>query len=246
MFSPFESWFVVPVAQQVGGLGSLAWMVPVAIFGVVAFLGLVVVSGVRYIPNNKVGVVEKLWSGRGSIPEGRIVALRGEAGLQADVLRGGLHFGLWLFQYRVHMVRLVTIPQGKIGYAYARDGESLLPSQTLGRVVPASNNFQDARAFLVGQSEVESEPAVGQRGRQRQILREGVYAINLGLFVVIAEDQVYRLEASGPSRAGGPRRLAVRAEAGQRVQPGARRRPRSPTRTRSTRAGRPWSTGSGS
>jgi uncharacterized membrane protein YqiK len=28
-------------------------------------------------------------------------------------------------------------------------------------------------------------------------LREGVYAINLGLFVVMAEDQVYRLEASG-------------------------------------------------
>jgi len=65
-------------------------------------------------------------------------------------------------------------------------------------VVPACNNFQDARAFLVGEAGGDHEPAaIGQRGRQRQILREGVYAINLGLFVVMSEDQVYRLEAAG-------------------------------------------------
>ena len=44
---------------------------------------------------------------------------------------------------------LVSIPQGKIGYVYARDGEALLPSQTLGQVI-ACNNFQDARGFLGG------------------------------------------------------------------------------------------------
>jgi uncharacterized membrane protein YqiK len=37
------------------------------------------------------------------------------------VLRGGWHF-LMPFQYRVHRVSLVTIPQGKIGYVFARDG----------------------------------------------------------------------------------------------------------------------------
>jgi regulator of protease activity HflC (stomatin/prohibitin superfamily) len=40
---------------------------------------------------------------------------------------------------------------------------------------------------------------VGQRGRQRAILREGVYAINLSLFVVITETFVYRL-SSGASK----------------------------------------------
>src|SRR5262249_41325915 len=84
-----------------------------------------------------------------------------------------------------------TIPQGKIGYVYARDGEPLPPSQTLGRVVPC-NNFQDARAFL-GESAEGGDAARGQRGRQRAILREGVYAINPALFVVITEDAVYRL-----------------------------------------------------
>lgn len=147
----------------------------------------------RQIPNQKVGVVEKLWSGSGSVREGNIIALDGEAGFQADLLRGGIHFGLWRWQYRVHKFPLVTIPQGKIGYVYARDGESLPPSQTLGRVVEC-NHFQDARAFL-GESSGEAAEATprGQRGRQRAILREGVYAINPALFVVIAEDTVYYL-----------------------------------------------------
>jgi uncharacterized membrane protein YqiK len=145
----------------------------------------------RYIPNNYVGVVEKLWSQSGSVQEGSLIALAGEAGFQADILRGGIHFGYWRWQYRIHKVRLVTIPQGKIGYVYARDGEPLPPSQTLARVVPC-NNFQDAKAFLDG-VEVRGETMCGQRGRQRAILREGVYAVNLALFVVITEDTVYAL-----------------------------------------------------
>ncbi len=173
----------------------LVW---VAGAGLVLFVLGWLALGVRYIPNNKVGVVEKLWSSLGSVSEGRIIALRGEAGLQVDVLRGGLHFGYWFFQYRVHPVRLVAIPQGKIAYVYARDGESLAPSQTLARVVAACNDFQDARIFLAGERTTDdAEPTIGQRGRQRQILREGVYAINLGLFTVIAQDEVYRLEAAG-------------------------------------------------
>ena len=146
----------------------------------------------RHIPNMQVGVVEKLWSRGGPVPEGSIIALDGEAGYQADVLRGGIHFGLWRWQYRVHKMPLVTIPQGKMGYIYARDGEPLPPSQTLGRVV-ACNNFQDARAFLGETGGETAEPVRGQRGRQRAILREGVYAINPALFVVITDDSVYYL-----------------------------------------------------
>ena len=165
----------------------------VAAIGLVAFVALVLYwLTVCAIPNQQVGVVEKLWSAKGSVPEGSIIALDGEAGYQADLLRGGLHFGLWRWQYRVHRVPLVTIPQGKVGYVYARDGESLPPSQTLGRVVPC-NNFQDAHAFLGEAAEDGAEIVLGQRGRQRAILREGVYAINPALFVVITEDAVYRL-----------------------------------------------------
>lgn len=183
-------WSQQAITSIVGGVFWAFALVLVAI-------GLCEALGVRYIPNGRVGIVEKLWSPRGSVPEGRIIALNGEAGFQADVLRGGLHFGYWRWQIRIHKVPLVTVPQGKIGYVYARDGQPLPPSQTLGQVV-ASNHFQDARSFLVGESRgAEGEPTLGQRGRQRAILREGVYALNLALFVVITDDAVYRLEAAG-------------------------------------------------
>jgi uncharacterized membrane protein YqiK len=145
---------------------------------------------VRFIPNDKVGVVEKLWSAKGSVPQGQILALNGEAGYQADLLRGGLHFGLWRWQYRVHTTPLVTIPQGKIGYVYARDGQPLPPGQTLGTAA-SCNHFQDARKFL---TPVEKQQR-GQRGRQISILREGVYAINPALFVVITENAVFALQS---------------------------------------------------
>src|SRR5688572_29633991 len=72
--------------------------------------------GARYIPNDCVGIVEKLWSLGGSVAEGRIIAQGGEAGYQARVLRGGLHFRLWRWQYRIHKAPLVTVPQGKLAY----------------------------------------------------------------------------------------------------------------------------------
>jgi uncharacterized membrane protein YqiK len=158
---------------------------------IVAAIVVVAIVGIRYIPNNRVGIVEKLWSHHGSVGQGQIIALHGEAGYQADLLRGGVHLGLRPWQYRIHKVPLVTIPQGKIGYVYARDGQSLAPSQTLGRVVD-SNNFQDARKYLTGDPNL-----CGQRGRQRAILREGVYAINLAMFVVVTEDAIFRLDVNG-------------------------------------------------
>ena len=154
-------------------------------FGV--FFGILILYWLtfRYIPNDRVGVIEKHWSLRGSVGEGTILALKGQAGYQSELLRGGLHFGYWRWQYSIHRVPLVTIRQGKLGYVYARDGEALPPSQTLARVAEC-HNFQDARKFLSGESK-------GQRGRQRAILREGVYAINPALFIVFTEDQVYTL-----------------------------------------------------
>jgi hypothetical protein len=43
--------------------------------------------GIRYIPHNKVGVIEKLWSPSGSLGEGRIIARQGEAGLIRELCR---------------------------------------------------------------------------------------------------------------------------------------------------------------
>src|SRR5690349_16416014 len=152
---------------------------------VIVFLG----SGmIRYIPNTRVGVVEKLWSASGSVEQG-LIALRGEAGFQPDTLRGGFHF-FFPFQYRVHSVPLVTISQGKIGYVFARDGNVLPPAQTLASNA-AADNFENVRAFL---------QAGGQKGPQRKILREGTYAFNLAQFVVLTEEGVLTLSLDKAER----------------------------------------------
>jgi uncharacterized membrane protein YqiK len=147
---------------------------------IVLVILLVLSSGIRFIPNNRVGIVEKRF-GQRSV-KGGFIALKGEAGYQPDVLRGGLHY-LMPFQFLVHIAPLVTITQGKIGYVFARDGETLSPMQVLASNVTA-NDFQDVRGFL---------SSGGQRGPQRQILREGTYAINLAQFVVITEERIYYL-----------------------------------------------------
>jgi uncharacterized membrane protein YqiK len=141
--------------------------------------------GIRVISSDEVGIVEKWWSIKGSLKPGEIIALNGEAGYQPEVLRGGIHLKSPLM-YRVIRRKLITIPQGKMAYIFARGGQPLKNGQILGKEIESSS-FQDVRAFLANG---------GQKGPQRAILREGTYAINLAQFVVIAEKQVYSLVAS--------------------------------------------------
>ncbi|WP_166297696.1 SPFH domain-containing protein [Bradyrhizobium sp. 2S1] len=144
----------------------------------------------RYIPNNQVGIVEKLWSLKGSIDDG-FIALNGEAGYGPEVLRGGLHV-LFPFMYRIHRSDLVTVGQGKIAYVFARDGAALESSQVLGaNDTEEKSDFQDARRFLLGG---------GQKGPQRKVLREGTYAINTTQFAVITDERVYGHALSEPER----------------------------------------------
>ena len=160
------------------GFLILAGLVLLVIFA------LILLSGVRVIPNTRIGIIEKRFSPKGSIRSG-FIALNGEAGFQPKVLRGGLHY-LVPIQYVVHTAPLVTIPQGKIGYIFARDGKLLDPTQTLASNVEVSD-FQDVEGFLKNG---------GQRGPQRRILREGTYAINLVQFIVLTDGRIYSLPLS--------------------------------------------------
>ncbi|MFK2856368.1 flotillin family protein [Dyella humi] len=147
---------------------------------VVVLVALTFVSNaIVYIPNDRVGIVERLW-GAPSLTRG-LIALNGEVGFQPQVLRGGLHY-FFPFQFRVHKVDLVTIPQGEIGYIFARDGRELVDGQTLGGIVDAG--IEDVSAFL---------KAGGQKGPQRAILREGTHAINVAQFAIITAARVHGL-----------------------------------------------------
>ena len=154
----------------------------------VLWLGSHFVIGITLIKSDEVGLVEKRFSHKGSLDKA-IIALNGEAGYQPDVLRGGIHLRSRI-QYRIHRAPLVTIPQGQIGYVFARDGQPLRPEQTLGKVVQG-NSFEDVRFFI---------EKGGQRGPQRAILREGTYALNLIQFVVLSEQRLYFMALDGNDR----------------------------------------------
>lgn len=168
--------------QTIGGFfSSNLWL-----FGIVILVFIAIwLLGIRFIPNSKVGIVEKRIGTK--MNSGTIIALNGEVGYQADLLRGGLHILPRIF-YSVHVEDLITIPQGKIGYVFSRDGKALEPSQTLGKVVEC-DNFENVRDFL---------NKGGQKGPQRAILREGTYALNLAQFVVITENQTYYMPLGLP------------------------------------------------
>jgi uncharacterized membrane protein YqiK len=160
--------------------GGIAPVIGIVV-GVALVLYLVIFKllGLRVINSDEVAVVEKWWSMKGSLKDS-IIALHGEAGYSPDLLRGGIHFKSVLM-YKIHKYPLITIPQGQIAYIFARDGHPLAPTQTLGKVVPEANNFQDVQGFLQNG---------GQRGPQRGIIREGTYAINLAQFIVITPNDL--------------------------------------------------------
>jgi len=170
-----------PVVSALSELmsGALGWLAYAAGALLILYLFNAVSGCVRYVPNNRLAVLERLWSLRGSV-KGGLIALHGEAGFQPEVVRGGFHV-FFPFQYRIHPVPLVTIPQGQIGYVFARDGAALPPTQTLA-ANGKSGDFENVRAFLSGG---------GQKGPQRKVLREGTYAINLAQFVVLTKERTY-------------------------------------------------------
>jgi len=134
--------------------------------------------GAVIIPEDSIALLNKRWRLFGknkNLPTGKIIALNGEAGWQADTLSPGLHWALWPWQYTVKTIPFVTIPQGQIGVVESRDGDPMVAGRILGRKV-ACNSYQDARAFLLG--------GMGQRGPQSAVIPPGTYRINLALFSV--------------------------------------------------------------
>jgi uncharacterized membrane protein YqiK len=137
--------------------------------------------GVIMVPDDGIGVVTKKFVLVGKhrrLPDGRIVALNGEAGFQADTLAPGLHVGLWPWQYRVDIVPFFTVPPGKVGCVEACDGRPLPSGRIVAREV-ACDSFQDARAFLTSD---------GERGPQMAVIPPGTYRVNSLLFTVSLAD----------------------------------------------------------
>src|ERR1700761_7497335 len=152
------------------------WVVPVIILLVAYKFVLRVFFGMVIVPDDRIGLVVKKYvlSGNKRLPDGRIIATNGEAGMQARALAPGLYWGMWPWQYNIVMQPFVIIEQGKLGLVKAKDGASMDTGRVLGKPVDC-DKFQDAIAFLDNN---------GQKGPQAAFLTPGSYRINNFLFEI--------------------------------------------------------------
>src|SRR5690242_10625495 len=108
------------------------------------------IFGIIIIPENRIGLVTKKFVLVGKyreLPEGRIIAVNGEAAYQAKTLAAGIYFWYSIWQYNVTMQPFTVIPEGKIGFVVAKDGSELETGRILARKV-ACDSFQDAEGFI--------------------------------------------------------------------------------------------------
>jgi uncharacterized membrane protein YqiK len=155
--------------------------IPIVILLVAMYRFVFQLLGIVIVPEDKIGLVTKkfvLFGDKRELPAGRIIAVEGEAGYQAQPLPPGIHFWKWLWQFDITLQPLTVIPSGQIGLIVAKDGAELPKGRILAQSVN-SDSFQDAEMFFKNG---------GQKGRQAALIMAGTYRINTFLFEIsIAE-----------------------------------------------------------
>ncbi|GAA4335043.1 SPFH domain-containing protein [Mucilaginibacter gynuensis] len=155
----------------------LLWVVPLVVLIILYKFVLRVFFGMVIVPDDRIGLVVKKFTLSSSkrLPDGRIIATNGEAGMQAKALAPGLYWRMWPWQYAIFMQPFTIIEQNKLGLVKAKDGASLDTGRVLGKPVDC-DKFQDAIAFLDNN---------GQKGPQAAFLTPGSYRINTFLFEIV-------------------------------------------------------------
>jgi len=168
------------IQQFLQQYGWILWIVLPVFFIVFCYRLILRFFGVVIVPQDSIGIVNKkfvLVGGNRTLPDGAIIALKGEAGFQADTLAPGIHWALWPWQYEITRQKFISIDEGEIGIVDARDGKPLSGGHVLARRVDC-DSFQSARMFLANG---------GERGPQVAIIPPGTYRINTALFTITAE-----------------------------------------------------------
>lgn len=146
-----------------------------AVFTLLFFAAFIFVyNSIVIVGGTQIAVLERRWLGS-SMPEGRVVAMANEVGIQARILGPGLHF-LIPFLYRTEKAPMVVVAENEVGLVESIDGAPVPPGRIFGKALNNHNLFQDGETFLSGG---------GEKGPQVQILPPGAYRINPYLFKIV-------------------------------------------------------------
>lgn len=147
---------------------------------VFAILGLVLITfilkSIVIVGGTQIAVLERRFLGV-NLPQGRVIALANEIGIQARTLGPGLHI-LIPFLYKVRKLPFTSVAEDEIGIVESIDGTPVPPGKIFARVVEGHDSFQDAESFLKNG---------GEKGPQIGILPPGMYRINPAIFKVRLE-----------------------------------------------------------
>ncbi|HVF54629.1 MAG TPA: SPFH domain-containing protein [Pyrinomonadaceae bacterium] len=157
---------------------TLLSFTPYLVVGVILLIILFMILA-RVLVNvgaREIAIKERRYLGA-KMPPGRVVATEGEVGIQADVLKPGLHFIKWPFESVVRKVPLIEVGAEELGVVEAVDGEPMPAGRIFApdRAQNAHNNFQDPIAFI---------KRGGVKGIQLRTLPPGLWPIHPYLFRV--------------------------------------------------------------
>ncbi len=143
-------------------------------FIVVAFLVVAwfIIRGFRLVRDDDVGIVTRKMFGP-TLPQGQIIATKGEVGVQADILMPGLYWRIPII-WKIERAPVTKIKPGSIGVVESIEGKPIPTGRLLADEVPC-NSFQDAKTFLNNG---------GCKGPQVDILHPGTYRINTKVFKI--------------------------------------------------------------
>lgn len=97
--------------------------------------------GILIIPDDSIRIVTKkfvLFGNHRRLPDGSLIAINGEAGIQVNTLAPGLHGDYWPWQFKINIQKFITINEGMVGVVESRDGQPIQP----GRVFAKSVQFK--------------------------------------------------------------------------------------------------------
>lgn len=169
-------------------------LIELVIYGVPAFVVffLFVGRGIFRVADDEVGILTKRMNGP-PLPSGRIIATKGEVGIQAKTLTPGLYFRIPII-WSVKKDKMVTISPEEIGVVESIDGQSLPKGRLLGDEIDC-NHFQDATRFIEGYEAEDKTLHQGFKGPQIGTLKPGTYRINTFVFN-IEKKPVVRIDSN--------------------------------------------------
>jgi hypothetical protein len=167
-------------APQPGRAAALTGLLGGPLFGTVFILagvGFLLSTSFVLVPSNKVGHLNRIYLADDLAP-GRIIAVPGQKGPQAEILGPGFHFRPLLnVLYRVELDDLIEVPEGYYGQITTKDGQPMPEGMFIAPLIPDDKvaAMLDAGTFLLGG---------GYRGPQETVLKPGAYRLNRYLFDV--------------------------------------------------------------